>query len=104
MTPKLRITLLLAIAAVAPNCAWSQLAVSENFTDGSVSNSWSPFLGACLTAGTGTGSVPACVGNSYYTGQTQVGGYSGTLPDPVGNGALRFTNGYPNYNQAGAII
>lgn len=110
MTPKFRITLLLAIAAIAPNCAWSQLVISEDFKGTSSTNSWSPFLGACLTAGDGTGSIPACAsstgitGNPYYGSQTQVGGYTGTLPDPAGHGALRFTNGYPNYNQAGAII
>ena len=104
MNPKLRIWVLLAVAALAPNYAWSQLVISEDFTGASVSNSWTPFLGACLTAGNGSGSIPACVGDPYYSGQTQVGGYSGTLPDPVGNGALRFTNGYPYYNQAGGII
>ena len=104
MSPKLRTLILLAAAAVAPNCAWSQAVISEDFTGASSNNSWTPYLGACLTAGDGSGTIPACVGNSYYSGQTQVGGYSGTLPDPAGNGALRFTNGYPYYNQAGGII
>lgn len=105
MSQKFRIvTVLLALAALAPNCAWSQLVISDDFSGASSTNSWVPYLGACLTAGDGTGSIPACVGNSYYSGQTQVGGYSGTLPDPVGYGALRFTNGAPYYNQAGGII
>ncbi|HET9108842.1 MAG TPA: PilC/PilY family type IV pilus protein [Steroidobacteraceae bacterium] len=104
MKPNLRVWVLLAVAAFAPNYAWSQLIVSEDFTGASATNSWTPYLGACLTAGNGSGSIPACVGDSYYSGQTQVGGYSGTLPDPVGDGALRFTNGYPYYNQAGGII
>lgn len=104
MNPKLRILILLAVAALAPNYAWSQLVVSEDFTGSSVTYNWTPFLGACLTAGDNTGTIPACVGNPYYSEATQVGGYSGTLPDTVGNGALRFTDGYPNYNQAGGII
>ena len=104
MNPKFRILLLLAVAAIAPNYAWSQLVISEDFTGASSSNSWTPYLGACLTAGDGSGTIPACVGNSYYTEKTQVGGYSGTLPDTAGNGALRFTDGSPNYNQAGGII
>ena len=37
-----------------------------------------------------------------------VGGYNGTFPDPApvaGNGALRFTNGYPyGYNENGGIV
>ena len=63
-----------------------------------------PFNGACLTAGNGSGTVPACVGLPYYT-ETLVGGATGVLPDPVGQGALRFTNGYPGgYHQNGAIV
>lgn len=107
MSTRLRFAALLAIAALAPPIAWGQLVIQEDFKGGSVNNSWSTFLGACLTAGSGSGgggAIPACNTDSYYSGQTQVGGYSGTLPDPVGNGALRLTNGYPYYNQAGAII
>ena len=104
MSAKTRIAILLAITALAPRYAWSQLVISENFNGASSTNSWTTYLGACLTAGDGTGTIPACIGNSYYSGQTQVGGATGTLPDTVGNGALRFTNGYPNYNQAGGII
>ena len=77
-------------------------------------NSWKTFDGACLTAGDGTGSIPACVGLAYYANQVQIGGYKGYLgtstapstgagqpADPVGQGALRFTNWY---TQAGSII
>lgn len=104
MNPRFRILILLATAALAPNFAWGQLVISEDFTGSSTSYNWTPYLGACLTAGDGTGTIPACVGDPYYTETTQVGGYSGTLPDTSGNGALRFTDGYPNYNQAGGII
>ena len=62
--------------------------------------------------------VPSCISiaSSYYA-QAQdkdpalVGGYAGvsgnsqTLPDPVGKGALRFTNGYPyGHGENGAIV
>jgi type IV pilus assembly protein PilY1 len=94
-----------AILAALPIAALGQTVVSDNFTGASSSNAWQPFLGACLTAGDGTGSIPACIGDAYYGAQAQVGGFTGALPDPVGNGALRFTNGRPNgYGQAGGII
>jgi type IV pilus assembly protein PilY1 len=94
----------LALAGL-PTLAWGQLVIQDNFTGASSSYNWKTFTGACLTAGDGTGSIPACVGLPYYGSETLVGGYGGTLPDPVGNGALRFTNGYPGgYAQAGSVI
>ena len=78
--------------------------VVDNFTGASASYNWQPIDGACLTAGDGTGPIPACAGLSYYGSQTQVGGYTGTLPDAVGYGALRLTNGNPNFHQDGAIV
>lgn len=93
-----------AFAGLIPAAAWAQVTVSDDFTKGSAAVSWVPFNGACLTAGNGTGTIPACVGLPYYSEQL-VGGVSGTLPDPVGNGALRFTNGFPGgYGQNGAIV
>lgn len=113
------------LSILAPGVASSQT-VAADFTHGHLQNpdgtatsfTWTPYLGACLTAGDGTGSIPACVGLSYYTSsQNWVGGYSGTLPDSAssGQGALRLTNGcwgngcgaggFNNgFNQAGAII
>lgn len=109
---------------LAPGAARSQT-VAADFTHGHLQNpdgtatsfTWTPYLGACLTAGDGTGSIPACVGLPYYTSsQIWAGGYTGTLPDSAssGQGALRLTNGcwgsgcsgsFNNgYNQAGAII
>lgn len=80
--------------------------VSDSFTGTSASLSWAPFNGACLTAGNGSGTVPACNGLAYYSGQTQIGLTSNA--DTAGNGALRLTNGYLKsgsyYNQNGAII
>jgi type IV pilus assembly protein PilY1 len=111
---------LLAGALCAP-AARAQVVISENFTDAATNNPWIPFLGACLTAGNNTGTVPACMTNSttpmsYYSNQVAVGsnsplrgGYTGNLPDPVGYGALRFTNantaGTNNgFNEAGGIM
>jgi type IV pilus assembly protein PilY1 len=87
---------------------------NDDFTQSSDANKWKTFDGACLTAGDGTGSIPACVGLAYYKKQAQIGGDSGylgqstaptsdvgQLHDPSGSGALRFTN---SYQQAGSII
>ncbi len=87
---------------------------NDDFTQANDTNSWQTFDGACLTAGDGTGSIPACKGLPYYGGQIQIGGANGFLgnasapssgytqtPDPPGQGALRFTNWY---GQAGSII
>src|ERR1017187_1213625 len=92
------------LAGFVPSAAWAQLTVTDNFTGVSATASWVPFNGACLTAGNGSGTIPACVGLPYYT-ETLVGGATGTLPDPSGQGALRFTNGSPGgYHQNGAIV
>jgi len=108
----------------------AQATYSEDFTGTSTNNSWYFFNGACLTAGTSTvtsgpGTVPGCttVLSSYYANQSNadaamVGGFLGYLgsatapasraqqvPDPAGNGALRFTNGKPyGHSENGAII
>jgi type IV pilus assembly protein PilY1 len=103
-------------------------ATSSN--SGGVGN-WLFFNGACLTAGNQTSlvspatSIPACTSvlNSYYINsadhdQYLMGGANGFLggttapsapsnqvADPVGSGALRFTNGKPYGNQQrGAIV
>ena len=95
----------LAGMALVAGTARAQVSVSDDFTQASDPNNWKTFNGACLTAGDGTGSIPKCVGLPYYGAEALVGGNSGTLPDPAGSGALRFTNGKPGgYNQAGGII
>ena len=83
--------------------------VQDSFTGVSASIDWIPSNGACLTAGNGSGTVPACKGLTYYGSQTQAG-LSGNV-DPVGSGALRLTNGCAGGssgncygNQNGAII
>jgi type IV pilus assembly protein PilY1 len=125
-----KLSLLLGVLDVSAVLAQSP--VTEDFTGASTSNSWYYSGGACLTAssvaGTGTeftstvtgtaGTIPGCMAirsnSDAYGGETLVGGYSGTLPDTVSNGALRFTNGCINgnctsgsgggHNQFGAII
>ena len=113
--PNMKRTLsVLATLAIGSSAhAQAVLTVSDDFTQTSAQNNWATFDGACLTAGNGSGSVPACVGLGYYQNQALVGGTSGTLPDTGGSGALRLTNGFTQghnsgfsfgYNQAGGII
>ena len=89
--------LLFSTAAPAQN-----LTVSEDFTGAFASQNWTAFDGACLTAGDGSGTIPACSGLSYYSSVIQRGGVRGLMPDTAGSGALRFTNN-SNY-QTGAIL
>ena len=101
----------------APFAAQAQTTISEDFSKATTTNSWWYFNGACLTASTHTGQeptvsggvgtggqIPGCttIATSYYNktaGEHLVGGQTLTNtpdpPDPAGQGALRFTNGYP---------
>lgn len=102
--------LLLATAAALPGVSRAQLVISDTLTGAASSYDWKALNGACLTAGNNTGSIPACSGLSYYSGKTLVGGATGTLPDAVGSGALRLTNGDTTTNgsngtyQSGAVV
>jgi type IV pilus assembly protein PilY1 len=104
---------ILALALV-PN-ARAQSLLKEDFTTTTTTNSWFFYNGACLTASTASpganpGIIPGCTADSYYKENLTGGihgnsGSSQTLPDPSGQGALRFTNGSPGgFNQNGAII
>jgi type IV pilus assembly protein PilY1 len=130
MNRKSFIAVLGAIAALAaPFAVQAQSQISEDFTRATTTNSWWFFNGACLTASTlsgaeptvsaGVGSggqIPGCttIASSYYNktaGEKLVGGWNGTFPDPnipapaAGEGALRFTNGYPyGYTENGGVI
>ena len=112
-------TTILALTLGLSAGAWAQtqLTIQDDFTQAAAQNNWITYDGACLTAGNGGGTVPACVGLPYYLSQgpqTWVGGTSGTLPDAAGSGALRLTNGCGpgncdgsfthGYKQAGGII
>lgn len=126
----LRILAASTLLALSASPGRAQTVYSEDFTQTATTNSWYFFNGACLTAGTSTstsspGIPPACTAilPTYYALQTDadpalVGGALGYLgsstppanlsaqvPDPPGNGALRFTNGHPyGNNERGAII
>ena len=121
-TPLVLIAALTALAA--PFGAQAQTtggSVADDFTGTSTSNPWYFFNGACLTASTlngaepttsSSGQVPGCttIGTTYYNqplvgGQNGVAGNTQTLPDPSGQGALRFTNGQPGgFSQNGGIL
>jgi type IV pilus assembly protein PilY1 len=132
------VALVLLLGALSANPSGAQqVTFSEDFTGASSANSWYFFSGACLTAGTAgplgnPGPIPGCTSvlSSYYTTAANadpylVGGDSGFLgssaapgsiagqvPDPLGGGALRFTNGSQNiggtykygHNERGAIL
>jgi type IV pilus assembly protein PilY1 len=89
--------------------AHATLVINDTLTGAASSYPWVAKNGACLTAGNNTGTIPACVGLGYYSGKTLVGGVTGRLPDTVGNGALRLTNGDVTVsnngdNQTGAVV
>src|SRR5471032_1269353 len=104
---------IVALTGLIPSAVWAQASgvtcpaasYCEDFTGATTTKSWRAFNGACLTAGDNSGTIPACVGDKYYGAEASVGGDGGALPDPVGKGALRFTNGRPGgYHQNGAIV
>lgn len=104
--------LALVAGCAIPIAASAQLVISDTLTGASSNYNWYSLNGACLTAGNNSGSIPACVGLPYYNGKTLVGGVTGRLSpggDPVGQGALRLTNGDTTTgsngnNQTGAVV
>lgn len=82
---QLVVALGLALAA-SPRFASAANIISDNFTGLAAQQNWAVFGGACMTAGNGTGSVPACTG----------------ISDAAGSGALRLTSAQTY--QRGAII
>ena len=109
-----RLSLVVASALGLATVAQAQLVINDTLTGASSSYNWQALNGACLTAGDGrTSTIPACVVNgsnmSYYSGKTLVGGATGKLPDAIGSGALRLTNGDTGTgsngnNQTGAVV
>jgi type IV pilus assembly protein PilY1 len=100
------------LALLAGSHVFAQtISVTEDFNSATTINPWFATNGACLTANASTsasgsatatsaGVPPGCLAirSSYYN-ENLVGGFGGvagsaqTLPDSIGNGALRFTNG-----------
>ena len=128
-TKHLFLTLGILVAVFASGPGRTQTVYTEDFTGAITTNSWYFFSGACLTAGTSSsttspGTVPSCKSlSSYYTNAqdhdpaltggnlgylgsaTAPGGFSSVVADPVGFGALRFTNGAPyGHSERGAIL
>jgi type IV pilus assembly protein PilY1 len=129
-TKNIFVVLAVLLGALASGQGLAQTIYSEDFTSAATTNSWYFFNGACLTAGTSSstaspGTVPGCatIWSNYYKSRNDsdpylVGGNSGYLgtstapssgssqiPDPLGYGALRFTNGYPyGHQERGAIV
>jgi len=97
--------LYVAAAGLLPVGAWAQTTYTENFTGATTTNPWTFITGACLTAGSAAGAPtnPGCVGLPYYAGDALalIGGTTGTLPDAVNTGALRFTD---DFAQTGALL
>ncbi|MBE7565940.1 PilC/PilY family type IV pilus protein [Acidithiobacillus sp. HP-11] len=100
---KLLITLALAgsLWYLAPTA--QAITVTDNFTGQSANLPWLALGDACLTAGSGSGTIPSCsttIGN--LTGSNQPNTYQSAITAPTGSGALILT---PNINkQEGAII
>ena len=123
-----RLALAVAAAFGVVGSAQAQIVVNDTLTGNKSTYAWTipvPSVGsngACLTAGdstTGTGTttntIPACIGLAAYSGTTLIdGGVAGKLsaglPDPIGYGALRLTNGDTTTNgsngnnQKGAVV
>ncbi len=99
----------LPFAAMVPVTAVAQLVVSDTLTGATSTYPWKVLGDACLTAGTAATTTTGPGGNSYIPACsnspiTQVGGVAGVLPDPVGKGALRLTNGGGATGRNGAVV
>ena len=79
-TSNVRVVTVVAVIMLAGH-ARAQMVVADTFTGASSVLQWRPMAGACLTAGNGTGTIPACKGLPYYQGKELVGGMGGRLPD-----------------------
>ncbi len=90
-------------AALCVHGGAGAVVIQDDLTQSSAQLNWRALNGACLTAGNNTGSIPACVGLSYYVGDPNAlsGGMTGRLPDTAGQGALRFTDWF---TQNGAVV
>ena len=67
-TSNVRVVTVVAVIMLAGH-ARAQMVVADTFTGASSVLQWRPMAGACLTAGNGTGTIPACKGLPYYQGK-----------------------------------
>ena len=91
--------LCLALAGVLVAASASAATYTDNFKGGHAQLNWTALNDACLTAGDGTGSIPACSGVTWMNSQNY------TIPSDqttAGQGALLLTP--PKNNQTGAIL
>ncbi|MFZ6686451.1 pilus assembly protein [Undibacterium sp. SXout11W] len=109
MKLKTKFRLCLAAASIVSTSlsVHAQVVVSDTLTGASSSYPWQTFGDTCLTAGdpSAISTIPACTAKNVSTTNPHVGGVKGYLPDPVGQGALRLTNGGSNdTSRTGQII
>jgi len=91
-----------ALAVASSAHAQVQLTVSDDFTQTRAQNQWAYFSdGACLTAGDGTRSIPACIGPALLPGPDAGGRHQRSSADQGGSGALRLTNGFTKGQTSG---
>lgn len=84
----LRLAAIAALSISAGAQAATQV-LSDNFTGTSASLAWQVYGSACLTAGSGSGTIPACASGTS-------GGLTGNTPDTSGNGTLLLTRAVSN--------
>ncbi|HEX7325120.1 MAG TPA: PilC/PilY family type IV pilus protein [Rhodanobacteraceae bacterium] len=92
--------LMLALAGLlVAGAANAATTYKDDFTGTSASLNWTALNDACLTAGNGTGSIPACSSVNWMNGQSYTIPAADTTP---GQGALLLTP--PRDDQTGAIL
>ena len=95
---KTRTQIALALATLLVAGVASATTYTDNFKGASATLQWTPLGNACLTAGDGSGTIPACT-SSFQHGQNY------TIPTDektAGQGALLLTP--PDNDQTGAIL
>lgn len=97
-TRNAKLLLALAVSLAAFTAVAQVKTYTDNFQNGSSTLQWTPLGNACLTAGNGTGSIPACTGKFQNNGTY-------TIPaneKKAGQGALLLTP--PLTSQTGAVL
>lgn len=102
---------LLATAAVLPGVSHAQLVISDTLTGASSSYNWQALNGATMTAGDGSGTIPACVGlgAAYLAARRWWAAPAAGCRIPRVRGRYALTNGDTTTgtngnNQTGAVV